>query len=122
MKKATGIKFAALMMLFMGITLFSNSNAQTTTWKFDAADNSGWMIQVKTIGSEQSVSEVNLGKKGDAAWTKTEIHHIDDYETYIRVKSQGSGRTYELDFDWYAGKVIMTKPEGTKVTYWLRKS
>lgn len=122
MKKATGIKFTALLMLFMGITLLSNSNAQTTTWKFDAADNSGFMIQVKTTGSEQSVSEVNLGKKGDAAWTETEIMHIDDYETYIRVKSKASGRVYELSFDWYNGKAIMTKPEGSETIYWLRQS
>ncbi len=122
MKKATGIKFTALLMLFMGITLFNNSNAQVTSWKFDAADNSGYMIQVKTTGRDHEVSEVNLGKKGDAAWTKTEVQHIDAYDTYIRVKSLGSGRVYELEFDWYSGKVIMTKPEGTKVTYWLRES
>lgn len=122
MKKATGIKFTALLMLFMGIALFSNSNAQTTTWKFDAADNSGFMIQVKTTGMEHEVSSINLGKKGDAAWTKTEVQHIDDYDTYIRVKSTASGRVYELHFDWYDGKAVMTKPDGTKRTYWLRKS
>ncbi len=122
MKKATGIKFAALLMLFMGIALFNNSNAQTTSWTFDAADNSGYMVQVKTTGRDHAVSSVNLGKKGDANWTKTEVQHIDEYDTYIRVKSLGSGRVYELEFSWYDDKLVMIMPEGTKRTYWLRKS
>ncbi|MFK7784525.1 MAG: hypothetical protein AB8B56_05410 [Crocinitomicaceae bacterium] len=122
MKKATGIKFTALLMLFMGIALFNNSNAQTTSWVFDAADNSGFMIQVKTTGRDHAVSAVNLAKKGAANWTNTEVQHIDDYDEYIRVKSIETGRVYELHFDWYDGKVVMTKPEGTKRTYWLRES
>ncbi len=122
MKKATGIKFAALFILFLGITLFNNSNAQTTTWKFAAADNSGSLIQVKTVGMDQYVSEINLGKVGDAAWTKTDIQDSRDYDPYFRVKSKGTGRVYELNFDWQSGKVVMTRPEGTTITYWLKES
>lgn len=122
MKKATGIKFAALLMLFIGITLLSNSNAQTTSWTFDAADNSGYMVQVKTTGRDHAVSAVNLAKKGDANWTQTSVQHIDDYDTYIRVKSLATGRVYEIEFDWYDDKLVVTMPEGTTRTYWLRKS
>ncbi len=122
MKKSTGIKFTALLMLFMGITLFSNASAQTTTWKFVAGDNSGFLIQIKTIGSDQEVSEINLAKVGDTGWTRTDIQNSDYYESYFRVKSSKSGRVYELNVDWYNGKVIMTLPEGNKVTYWLKES
>ncbi len=122
MKKATGIKFTALLMLFMGITLFSNSNAQTTSWVFDAGDNSGGLIQVKTTGREHIVSAVNLATKGAANWNNTEVQHIDEYDEYIRIKSKVTGRVYELHFEWYEDKVVMTKPEGSKITYWLRKS
>ncbi|MFK7784526.1 MAG: hypothetical protein AB8B56_05415 [Crocinitomicaceae bacterium] len=122
MKKATGIKFTALLMLFMGMTLFSKADAQTTSWTFDAGDNSGYMVQVKTTGRDHAVSAVNLAKKGDANWTKTSVQHIDDYDTYIRVKSLASGRVYEIEFDWYDDKLVVTMPEGTTRTYWLRKS
>ncbi|NVK64477.1 MAG: hypothetical protein HWE22_07800 [Flavobacteriales bacterium] len=122
MKKSTGIKFTALLMLFMGITLFSNASAQTTTWKFVAGDNSGFLIQIKTVGSDQEVSEINLAKVGDTGWTRTDIQNSDYYESYFRVKSSKSGRVYELNVDWYNGKVIMTLPEGNKVTYWLKES
>lgn len=122
MKTVNGFKLTALFALLLGFGMFTKGYAQTTTWVFDAADNSGYMIQVKTVGSQQSVQTVNLGKKGDAAWTGTDIQQIDDYETYIRVKSKGTGRIYELNINWYDGKIVLTRPEGTEVVYWLRES
>lgn len=122
MKKATGIRFTALLILFMGITMFSNSNAQTTTWFYEAGNGSDYRIQIKTTGSDASVSKVNLGKKGDTAWTETEILSTSDYESYIRVKSKASGKVYELNIDWYDGKITVTLPNGSQVNYWLKES
>ena len=116
------IRIVALLVMLMGLGMSNQSHAQTTIWKFDAADNSGAMVQITVVGDDQSVSKVELGKKGDAAWTGTEILSMDEYETYIRVKSKGSGRVYELNINWYDGKTVVTRPDGTCVTYWLRKS
>ncbi|MFT6499984.1 MAG: hypothetical protein ACJASQ_000091 [Crocinitomicaceae bacterium] len=122
MKKVTEIRFTALLMVLVGIMMFSTTNAQTTTWFYEAANGSDNRIQIKTTGSNSSVSKVNLGKKGDTAWTETEILSMSDYESYIRVKSKASGKVYELNINWGNGKIIMTLPDGSHATYWLKES
>lgn len=115
-----GIKLIALFTLLLGFGMFNKGYAQTTTWLFDAADNSGWMVQIKTTGTDHAISQVNLGKKGDANWGATQIMKIDNYDTYIRIKSNSTGRVYELNIDWYDGKLTKTVPEGNSTVYWLR--
>lgn len=122
MRAMKTIRIGALLLMLIGLGMSNQSHAQSTKWLFDAADNSGYMIQITTVGSEQAVSKVELGKKGDAAWGSAEILSMDEYETYIRIKSNASGRVYELNINWYDGKVIMSKPEGSDIIYWLRKS
>lgn len=116
------LKFVGILVFILGLTAFNQVDAQVTKWKFDSAKNDGMMVQITTSGTNDAVSKVELGKKGDAAWTQSTVQDINYDETYIRVKSKGSGRTYELSVDWHAGKLVMTKPEGDTVTYWLRKS
>lgn len=120
MKTIKGIKLTALLTLLLGFGMLSNSYAQTTSWIFDAADNSGWMVQIKTTGSDHEITKVNLGKKGDANWGATQILKIGNYDSYIRIKSSSSGRVYELNIEWYDGKLVMTRPEGNDIVYWLR--
>jgi hypothetical protein len=121
MMRSAKLNIVGILVLMLGFTAFSQTQAQVTNWKFDIADNTGMMVQVTTSGSNDAISKVELGKKGDAAWTQTEIQEMNYEETYIRVKSKGSGRVYELAVDWQAGKLVLTRPEGTSVTYWLRK-
>jgi hypothetical protein len=114
------MKLAGVLMFFLGLGLFNSSYAQTTTWKFKAGDNSGYMAQITSNG-EGYITKIELGKVGDAAWTATEIISITEDQDYARVKSAGSGRVYELTFYWGEDKMIMTLPEGNTVTYWLSK-
>ena len=116
------MKFAGALILLMGFGLFSQSFAQTTTWKYVAGDNSGYMVQIITSGTSHDVTKVEIGKKGDAGWTGTEILKMDDYENYIRIKSSKTGRVYELNIDWYDGKLVKTLPDGSKKTFWLKTS
>lgn len=115
------MKHITTLFLFLGIALMTQAYSQTTTWKFSAGDNSGYMARITTNGSGE-ITKIELGKVGDAAWTATEIQKIDDYQEYAVVKSAASGRVYELYFSWAEDKMTMVKPEGDRVIYWLVKS
>lgn len=113
------LNFIAVVVMFLGMGFGSQVFGQTTTWKYEAGDNSGGLIQITTDGSGY-VTKVNLATKGATNWTTTTIQSVDDYQEYIRVKSNGSGRVYELHVYWDYDKVVMVLPEGNEITYWLK--
>jgi hypothetical protein len=115
------VKLAATLLLFFGIALLNQSYAQTTIWKFDAADNSGRMVQITSNG-EGIVTKVEMATKGDAAWTAMTIQHVDDYQEYFRVQSVATSKVYEIRIYWDQDKLVRTAPDGVELTYWLRKS
>jgi hypothetical protein len=115
------LKFAGILMFFLGLGSINQSFAQTTTWLYDAADNSGWVVQV-TTNSSGTVTKFEFQKKGDAAWQPATIESTNEYANSYRVKSAGSGKVYGYVIDWANDKMTETSPDGKEVVYWLRKS
>lgn len=111
--------FMMVMLLFAGKT---DVNAQTTSWVFEAGNNSGDRIRI----IEQADGRVTVGiyDKASTNYYLASLEKIDyvssDY-TYMRIKSGTTGRMYELDVDWYNDKLTQRTPEGTDIVYWLKQ-
>ena len=115
------LKLAGFLMFFLGLGMLNSSYAQTTIWKFDAADNIGRMVQITSNG-DGNITKVEMATKGDAAWTAMTIQHVDDYQEYFRVQSVATSKVYELRIYWDQDKLVRIAPDGVELTYWLRKS
>lgn len=116
------LKLIPAVLFLFGLGLFSQSFAQTTTWVFEAADNSGQMARVTTEGQADSVIKIEYANKG-GAWINTTLIKVENdptsYHCYAVVKSGSSGRTYELNIYFYDKKLTETNPEGVTLTYWI---
>lgn len=116
------IKLFSFLMLLLGLTAMNQSQAQTTTWIFDAGNGNGGAIKV--IENGNGISGVSFWQTATSQWASGSILSIDDQGdySYIRAKSTSSGRIYELYLYWYNDKLVQALPDGGEVTYWLRKS
>jgi len=108
-----------LSMAFAILLLALNSKAQTKTWVYDSANNSG--SSIKITEGEYGVSDVFLSLRENSKWNKTKILSIDTSQEYIKVKSDESGASYQLYIDWNNDKLTMVETGNTETIFWLRK-
>ena len=114
------IKLICVLMSFLALGMSNQSLAQTVPWKFDAADNSGLMILITSVGGE-TVTKIELARKGDAAWTATTLVSSDENQEYFRIKSSADSKIYEIYVYWEEDKLVRIYPDGKELIYWLRK-
>lgn len=111
------ITLTSLFVLILTFGINMQANAQTTTWLYDAADNSGRALKIleKSDGSLTAY----FWQLNSKQWTKAEILH--EGNNYLRVKSVASGKTYELKVSDDAQKVERIDATGKVLVHWLRK-
>lgn len=125
MKTITRMKFAGILMLFLGLGVFNQAKAQTTNWIFSDgnASYSNWKI----VEKNHVISEVYMagGTVSNPTWVKCTIERLDDQYsyTYIRVKgiTNGVATIYELNLYWDDEKLTRVKPDGSTKNFWLKK-
>jgi hypothetical protein len=125
MKTIKSFKFAGILFFLLGLGIFSQTSAQTTSWVFydGSASYSSWKIVEKS----HVISEVYCfgGTTTAPTWSKCTIEKLDDQGsyTYIRVKDVQNGTTtmYELNLYWDEEKLTRVKPDGSTKNFWLRK-
>lgn len=111
--------FMAVMLFFAGRT---TAHAQTTTWVFEAGDNSGGKVRlIEYPDGRVTVGLFNAQANNFTLATLEKIDYVSSDYTYMRVKSTGTGRMYEIDVDWYNDKLTQRTPEGGEIVYWLKQ-
>lgn len=119
------MKLAGILMFFLGLGMFSQVNAQTTTWDFSDgnANYSIWRI----VENAHSISKVYVvgGTTNAPTWVPCSIEKLDDQGSYsyIRVKYTKGGKTTisELNLYWGEEKLTRVKPDGSTKNFWLKK-
>jgi hypothetical protein len=124
--KTTKMKFAGVLMFFLGLGMFSQITAQTTDWIFN--DGNGKYSNWKIVEHEHEISKVYCvgGTVSSPTWSPCTIEKLDDQYTYtyIRVKnvnSSGKSTIYELNLYWADEKLTRVKPDGSTNNFWLKK-
>ena len=125
MKTIKSFKFAGILFFLLGLGIFSQTSAQTTSWVFydGNASYSNWKI----VEKGHVISEVYCfgGTTTAPTWSTCTIEKLDDYGsyTYIRVKNVQNGTTtmYELNLYWDEEKLVRVKPDGSTKNFWLKK-
>jgi hypothetical protein len=124
MKTIKKMKFAGILMFFLGLGIFSQVSAQTTNWIF--SDGNANYSQWKIVENSHEISKVYVvgGTTSAPTWVLCSIEKIDDqgYYSYIRVKYTKGGKTTisELNLYWDEDKLTRVKPDGTTKNFWLK--
>ena len=117
------LKLAGFLMFFLGLGLFNQSFSQTTIRVFEAGDNSGQMARV-TTDSDGAMIKLEYTHRSHMNWVEATIQTVQNYQyphsTNARVKSNTSGRVYEISIDYESGRLIETTPEGKELSYWIK--
>jgi hypothetical protein len=127
MKTIKSFKFAGILFFLLGLGIFSQTTAQTTTWEF--SDGSAGQGQWKIVEKSHVISEVHVIANGatvtNPLWLKCSVEKLDDYGsyTYIRIKQVENGKTQirELNLYWDEEKLTRVNADGTTKNFWLKK-
>jgi hypothetical protein len=126
MKTIKSFKFAGILFFLLGLGIFSQTSAQTTSWVFydGNASYSNWKIVEKS----HVISEVYCagGTTTAPTWNKCTIEKLDDQGsyTYIRVKYTDGNNVVqiaELNLYWGEEKLTRVKADGSTKNFWLKK-
>jgi hypothetical protein len=119
------LKFVGILMFFLGLGFINQSFAQTTTWVYEAGDNSGHMARI-TTNSNLELIKLEYTHTSQMKWVEATIQKVENDPTsdhsYVVVKSGTSGRIYEINVYYRGDSMTETAPEGVTLTYWLKKN
>ena len=111
------ITLSSIMMFILTFGINTQTNAQTTTWLYDAANNS--TSAIKIIESSDGALTAYFWQINAKKWTKAEV--LNEGDSYLRVKSVASGKIYELKVSQDGQKVERIDSAGKTLVHWLRK-